>query len=186
MRVSECGPGHIRFSVLDRDLDRLVTAAAPALCALKGVGTDVAGAVLVAAATTRSGFGQMVRLRISAAWHRCQHPPEKPAVVIGSTVAVTVTPTAHSGASSSCGSPPTCRPSTTWPGVPRRACQSRKSSDASSATSPAKSIASSSLAPVSPRRLDKQWKHHQRMHREHRVPSTRRQKLACGPRSVPK
>jgi transposase len=35
--------------VLDRDLDRLVTAAAPALCALKGVGSDVAGAVLVAA-----------------------------------------------------------------------------------------------------------------------------------------
>jgi transposase len=34
---------------LDRDLDRLVAAAAPTLCALKGVGTDVAGAVLVAA-----------------------------------------------------------------------------------------------------------------------------------------
>jgi transposase len=34
---------------LDRDLARLVAAAAPALCALKGVGTDVAGAVLVAA-----------------------------------------------------------------------------------------------------------------------------------------
>jgi transposase len=37
------------LAVLDRDLDRLVAAAAPALCALKGVGTDVAGAVLVAA-----------------------------------------------------------------------------------------------------------------------------------------
>jgi len=34
---------------LDRDLARLVAAAAPALCALKGVGIDVAGAVLVAA-----------------------------------------------------------------------------------------------------------------------------------------
>jgi len=37
------------LATLDRDLDRLVAAAAPALCALKGVGTDVAGAVLVAA-----------------------------------------------------------------------------------------------------------------------------------------
>jgi len=37
------------LAVLDRDLDRLVTGAAPALCALKGVGTDVAGALLVAA-----------------------------------------------------------------------------------------------------------------------------------------
>jgi transposase len=37
------------LAVLDRDLERLVAAAAPALCALKGVGTDVAGAVLVAA-----------------------------------------------------------------------------------------------------------------------------------------
>jgi transposase len=37
------------IEMLDRDLDRIVSAAAPALCALKGVGTDVAGAVLVAA-----------------------------------------------------------------------------------------------------------------------------------------
>jgi transposase len=36
------------IAMLDRDLDRLVLTAAPALCALKGVGTDVAGAVLVA------------------------------------------------------------------------------------------------------------------------------------------
>ena len=34
---------------MDRDLDRLVALAAPTLCALKGVGTDVSGAVLVAA-----------------------------------------------------------------------------------------------------------------------------------------
>lgn len=37
------------LATLDRDLDRLVAAAAPTLCALKGVGTDVAGAVLVVA-----------------------------------------------------------------------------------------------------------------------------------------
>jgi transposase len=37
------------LATLDGDLDRLVLAAAPALCALTGVGTDVAGAVLVAA-----------------------------------------------------------------------------------------------------------------------------------------
>jgi transposase len=36
------------IAMLDRDLDRLVLTVAPALCALKGVGTDVAGAVLVA------------------------------------------------------------------------------------------------------------------------------------------
>jgi len=36
-------------AILDHDLARLVAEAAPALCALKGVGTDVAGAVLVAA-----------------------------------------------------------------------------------------------------------------------------------------
>ena len=37
------------LATLDRDLARLVAAAAPTLCALKGVGPDVAGAVLVAA-----------------------------------------------------------------------------------------------------------------------------------------
>ena len=37
------------LATLDRDLDRLVAAAVPTLCALKGVGPDVAGAVLVAA-----------------------------------------------------------------------------------------------------------------------------------------
>jgi len=37
------------LATLDRDLERLVATAAPTLCALKGVGTDVAGAVLVAA-----------------------------------------------------------------------------------------------------------------------------------------
>jgi transposase len=37
------------MAMLDRDLDRIVVTAAPTLCALKGVGTDVAGAVLVAA-----------------------------------------------------------------------------------------------------------------------------------------
>lgn len=37
------------LAALDDDLDRIVLEAAPALCALKGVGTDVAGAVLVAA-----------------------------------------------------------------------------------------------------------------------------------------
>ena len=36
------------MAMLDRDLDRLVLTVAPELCALKGVGTDVAGAVLVA------------------------------------------------------------------------------------------------------------------------------------------
>jgi hypothetical protein len=41
--------------MLDRDLDRLVLTAAPALCALQGVGTDVAGAVVVAfTVSTRS------------------------------------------------------------------------------------------------------------------------------------
>jgi transposase len=37
------------LATLDSDLDRLVRAVAPTLCALTGVGTDVAGAVLVAA-----------------------------------------------------------------------------------------------------------------------------------------
>ena len=37
------------LATFDRDLERLVTTAAPTICALKGVGTDVAGAVLVAA-----------------------------------------------------------------------------------------------------------------------------------------
>jgi transposase len=37
------------IETLDRELGRLIAAAAPALCALMGVGTDVAGALLVAA-----------------------------------------------------------------------------------------------------------------------------------------
>ena len=58
------------LATLDRDLDWLVAAPAPTLCALKGVGTDVAGAVLVAAGDHRSDFARRAHSRISAAWHR--------------------------------------------------------------------------------------------------------------------
>jgi transposase len=54
---------------LDRDLDRLVAAAAPTLCALKGVGTDVAGAVLVAAGDHPE------RLRSEGAFANCGVAP---------------------------------------------------------------------------------------------------------------
>jgi transposase len=111
------------LATLHRDLDWLVAAPAPTLCALKGVGTDVAGAMLVAA----------------------ERPPER---------------LRSEGAFANlCGVAPLpliSRPRTTWPGAPKRACPSLRSSGASSATSLARSIASSSLAPHSPRRLDKQ------------------------------
>jgi transposase len=101
------------LATLDRDLDRLVAAAAPTLCALKGVGTDVAGAVLVAAGDNPE------RLRSEGAFaNLCGVAPlpassGKTTVAIGSTVAATGTPTARSGASSSCVSPPMRRPRTT-------------------------------------------------------------------------
>jgi hypothetical protein len=86
-------------------------------------------------------------------------------VVIGSTMGAIGTPTARSGTSSLSVSPPTRRPGTTWLDAPRGACPSPRSSGVSSATSLARSIASSSLALHSPQRLDKQQKHHQRMDR---------------------
>jgi hypothetical protein len=103
-----------------------------------------------------SDFGQRVRSPISAGWHRCRHPPERSAVAIGSTMAAIGTLTARSGEWSSCVSPPMNRPGITWLDAPRRACRSRRSSGASSATSLAKSIASSCLELHSPPRLDKQ------------------------------
>jgi transposase len=69
------------LATLDGDLDRLVRAVAPTLCALTGVGTDVAGAVLVAAGDnpqrlrSEGAFAKPVRRRSPASVFRKDQRP---------------------------------------------------------------------------------------------------------------
>jgi hypothetical protein len=83
---------------LDGELDRLVAQAAPQLTALLGVGTDVAGALLVAAGDNPSGCAARPASRACAAWRRWR-PPRARRSVTGWTGAGTGRPTTPCGAS---------------------------------------------------------------------------------------
>jgi transposase len=144
------------LTTLDRDLDRLVAAAPLTLCALKGVGTDVAGAVLVAAGDDperRHSEGAFANLcgvaplpassGKTSGRHRLNRGGDRHAnCALWRVVIVRLATDA-----------------TTKNYMARRThdrMSSPRSSGASSATSHARSTACSYLAPHSPRRLDKQ------------------------------
>jgi transposase len=57
---------------LDQALTVVVAKTAPGLVALMGIGTDVAGQLLVTAGTTRTGWCTRRRSPPCAAWHRCR------------------------------------------------------------------------------------------------------------------
>ena len=63
---------------LDAHLERLVATAAPALVAVKGVGTQTAAALLVAAGTTPSGCIARARSRTCVGSRRSLPPPARP------------------------------------------------------------------------------------------------------------
>ena len=83
---------------LDVQLQTLVTAAAPTLLALPGVGIDTAGQLLVTAGDNPSGCAQKPPSPTCAGCHRSRRPRAAPTAT-GSTAAATATPTTPCGAS---------------------------------------------------------------------------------------
>ena len=139
------------MSALDQQLGRLVTQAAPALLALPGVGVDTAAALLITAGDNPD------RLTSEAAFaHLCgvapsRRPRARPPAT-GCTEAATATPTARCGWSPWAGCAGTRAPAPMWSGAPPRARPNRRSSAASSGSSPARSTTSwcRSLQPAGP------------------------------------
>jgi transposase len=80
------------LAILDTELDRLSRAAAPKLMALFGVGSDSAGALLVAAGGNPDRPAPTPRSRCCAGPHRSRPPQARP-TGIGSTGAATARPT---------------------------------------------------------------------------------------------
>jgi Transposase IS116/IS110/IS902 family len=137
---------------LDAQLQTLVTAAAPTLLALPGVGVDTAGQLLVTAGDNPQ------RLRSEAAFaHLCGVSPipassgrtDRP----GSIVAATAEPTTPCGASPWSACAATHRPGPMSSGAPNKACPSSTSCVVGSATSPARSTSTSRARTLSPYHL---------------------------------
>lgn len=123
---------------LDALIGPLVTTINPTLLAVRGVGPDVAGQLLITAGDNPTGCAQKPPSPCSAASPPCRPPPARPTGT-GSTAVVTEGPTAPCGASSLPAWPPIPAPAPTATGAPRKECPSPRSSDASSVTSPARS-----------------------------------------------
>jgi transposase len=117
------------LAALDTELDRLTAAAAPKLLARFGIGSDSAGALLVAAGDNPSGCARTRRLRCCAALRRSRPPRARPAA-IGSTGVATARPTRRCTGSWWRGCATTPGPRTTWRGASARASPRRKPSAA--------------------------------------------------------
>jgi transposase len=111
---------------LDNQLQELVSAAAPTLVALPGVGIDTAGQLLVTAGDNPSGSAQRRPSRICAAQPRSQRPRAAPTAT-ASTVAVTAKPTTPCGASPWSACTATHQPGPMSSGGPPKACPSSTS-----------------------------------------------------------
>src|SRR5829696_2558488 len=108
---------------LDAQLQGLVSAVAPTVVALPGVGVDTAGQLLVTAGDNPQ------RLRGEAAFAHLAAPPPSPRrraapTATGSTAAATATPTTPCGASPWSACAATRRPRLMWSGGPNKACPS--------------------------------------------------------------
>ena len=118
-------------------LAELVTATAPSLVELSGVGTHTAAILLVAAGDNAA------RVRSEAAWAhlcgvaRCTRRPARSSAT-GSTEAGTAKRTMRSGASCSPAWPPNRAPAPTCSDASTKDCRSRRSCAYSSVTSPAR------------------------------------------------
>jgi transposase len=141
----------VEIDELDALIGPLVTAINPTLIGLSGVGADVAGQLLVTAGDNPSGYAARRRSRCSAGPHRCPPRPGAP-TAIGSIVVAIARPTLRSIVSCSAGCAGTPAPAPTRSGAPPKACPSPRSSAASSATSPARSIPPCSIPSLPPSR----------------------------------
>ena len=132
---------------LDELIVPLVTARAPGLLALYGIGPNTAALLLIAAGDHPG------RLRSEAAWaHLCAAAPipassgKSPAT--GSTPAATGRPTTPCGGSPSPARAPTPPPAPTSNAAPKKESPRRRSSAASSGTSPGRSTRTCALTPA--------------------------------------
>jgi transposase len=122
---------------LDELIGPLVTAQAPGLLARYGIGAHTAALLLIAAGNHPK------RLRSEAAWAHLSgvtpslHPRARPSAT-GSTPAATAKPTTPCGGSSSPAWAPTRPPAPTSTAGLKEACPRKRSSAASSVTSPAR------------------------------------------------
>jgi transposase len=66
---------------LDRQLHRLVAAAAPGLLALKGVGPDIAAALLLAAGDNPQRLRSEAAFACLCGWRRSRPPRARPAAI---------------------------------------------------------------------------------------------------------
>jgi transposase len=108
---------------LDSQLQDLVSAVAPTLVALPGVGVDTAGQLLVTAGDNPNGCAERPPSRTCAASPRSRRPRAAPTAT-GSTAAATARPTTPCGASPWSACAATRRPGPTSSGGPSRACPS--------------------------------------------------------------
>jgi transposase len=137
---------------LDELIIPLVTARVPGLLAIYGTGPRTAALLLIAAGDHPE------RLRSEAAWGTCAVPPRSPhhrgkSPVTGSTSAVTARRTTPCGGSCSPAWALTRPPAPTLSAARRKASPRRRSSAASSVTSPARSTASCAWPPGNARKL---------------------------------
>ena len=105
---------------LDAQLAPLISAVAPQLIALPGVGVDTAGQLLVTAGHNPDRLTLRPSSRGSAAPHRFRSPRAAPTGT-GCTVAGIGWPTTPCGASPWSACTATSPPRTTWPGAPAKA-----------------------------------------------------------------
>ena len=117
-----------------RELDPLVTAAAPRLVAMTVSAPRSPGSCWSPSGTTRAGCAAKPPSRTCAGSHRSR-PAAAGSTGTGSTAAATAPPTARSTRSCCAGSATTPPPRPTPCGAPNRACPNPRSSAASSATS---------------------------------------------------
>src|SRR4030095_1546035 len=117
----------VEIDELDALICPLVTAINPTLIGLSGVGTDVAGQLLVTAGDNPQRLRSEAVSRCSAGPHRCPPRPGAP-TAIGSTAAAIARPMPRSIASCSAGCAGTPAPAPTRSGAPPKACPSPRSS----------------------------------------------------------
>lgn len=112
---------------LTTELDRLTAGAAPKLVALFGVGSDSAGALLVAAGDNPDRLHSEAAFSMLCGASRSRPPRARP-LAIGSTVAATARPTRRCTASWWSGCAGINQPEPIWPGGSPKPSPERRSS----------------------------------------------------------
>ena len=127
---------------LDTDIRRLCARANPALLAAKGVGPDTASALLAAAGDNPERMKSEKSFAALCGASPSRHHPDKRFGIV-STGAATAKPTRRCGGSLPPGYATTLPPNNTWPNEKPKERTEKRSSAASSGTSPERSTGSS-------------------------------------------